>query len=82
MERDRTGELAPFPYGTILCYVRWVARKGQPAKWLTTPATEGLARRLARESGITEAEAHELIALLGPHNWSSLVREARILMKR
>jgi hypothetical protein len=37
------------------------------------------ARRLMSETGINEAQARELIAFLGPHNWSSLVREARIL---
>lgn len=35
--------------------------------------------RLVKETVITEAQARELIAFLGPHNWSSLLREARIL---
>jgi len=42
-------------------------------------ATEATARRLVDETGITDAQARELIALLGPHNWTSLLREARIL---
>lgn len=42
-------------------------------------ATDGAARRLVSETGITYAQASELIAFLGPYNWSSLVREARIL---
>ncbi|WP_167481003.1 hypothetical protein [Mesorhizobium waimense] len=44
------------------------------------PATDGLVRRLVSETGITEAQARELIAFLGPHNWSSLLREARFLV--
>jgi len=35
-------------------------------------------QRLIAETGITEAQAIELIAFLGL-NWSSLVREARLL---
>jgi hypothetical protein len=38
-------------------------------------------RRLVSETGITEAQARELIAFLAPHNWSSLMREARMLKK-
>ncbi|WP_167434333.1 hypothetical protein [Mesorhizobium helmanticense] len=42
----------------------------------------GLAmRRLVSETGITEAQARELIGFLGPYNWSSLMREARMLKK-
>jgi hypothetical protein len=37
-----------------------------------------LVLRLVREIGITEAQAIELVAVLGV-NWSSLVREARII---
>jgi hypothetical protein len=37
--------------------------------------------RLAKETGITEAEATDLVAILGM-NWSSLVREARLLKPR
>jgi hypothetical protein len=39
------------------------------------------ARELARETGITEAQARELIDLLGT-NRASLLREARLLKKR
>jgi hypothetical protein len=35
--------------------------------------------RLVKETGITEVEAREIVALLGVVNWSSLVREARLL---
>lgn len=38
-------------------------------------------RRLINETGITNAQATELISLLGL-NWSSLVREARILNQK
>lgn len=38
-------------------------------------------RRLADETNITEDQARELVATLGL-NWSSLVREARILAAR
>ncbi|MBB6411498.1 hypothetical protein [Mesorhizobium sangaii] len=41
-------------------------------------ATDGLARRLATETGIAEAQARELIDFLGL-NWASLLREARML---
>jgi len=36
-------------------------------------------QRLAKETGITEAQASELVAFLGPNNWPSLLREARII---
>jgi hypothetical protein len=39
------------------------------------------ARRLAADTGITLAQATELVRFLGPYNWSSLLREARILKK-
>ena len=49
---------------------------------LATPpsAVEGLTvvQRLMAETGITEAQAIELIAFLGL-NWSSLLREAKLL---
>ena len=49
---------------------------------LATPpsAVEGLTvvQRLMAETGITEAQAIELIALLGL-NWSSLLPEAKLL---
>ena len=38
-------------------------------------------QRLMGETGITEAQAIELIAYLG-HNWPSLVREAKLLIPR
>lgn len=38
----------------------------------------GLIQRLVKETGITEVEALDLITVLGV-NWSSLVREARLL---
>lgn len=37
--------------------------------------------RLANETGITEPQARDLISLLGL-DWSSLIREARLLAKR
>jgi hypothetical protein len=42
---------------------------------------EGIVRRLMAETGIPEAEASDLISLLGA-NWPSLVREARVIAKR
>ena len=41
-------------------------------------ALDDLVRRLVDETGITDAEAAELVAFLG-RNWASLLREARIL---
>ena len=38
-------------------------------------------QRLVEETGITEDQARELVALLGM-NWSSLLREARLLKQR
>ncbi|BCM19150.1 hypothetical protein MJ8_29220 [Mesorhizobium sp. J8] len=40
------------------------------------PSNAPTVARLVQETGITESQAWELIALLGP-NWSSLIREAR-----
>lgn len=37
-------------------------------------------KRLAREAGVTEAQAVYLVSLVGL-NWSSLTREARLLVK-
>ena len=48
-----------------------------------TDRSEGeafLVRRLVLEIGITEAQAVELVAILGT-DWSSLVREARVLRR-
>ena len=41
-------------------------------------AFDGVVKRLAAETGISEAQARELVLLLGV-DWSSLVREARML---
>jgi hypothetical protein len=40
-----------------------------------------LIQRLVKEAAVTETEASDLVMLLGV-NWSSLVREARLLKKR
>jgi hypothetical protein len=45
------------------------------------PARGMAVRRLVKETGITEAQAAELVSFLGPHSWASLLREARILKK-
>jgi hypothetical protein len=37
---------------------------------------------LVKETGISEEQARELVALLGMTNWTSLVREARLLNRR
>ena len=50
---------------------------------LGKPPTDGrvtMARRLVDETGITEAQARELVSFLGL-NWASLVREARLSKK-
>lgn len=39
---------------------------------------EGLIKRLMAETGISEAQARELVLMLGAE-WSSLIREARML---
>jgi hypothetical protein len=38
-------------------------------------------QRLVRETGITPEQARELVSILG-HDWSSLVREARLLTRK
>ncbi|WP_185973355.1 MULTISPECIES: hypothetical protein [unclassified Mesorhizobium] len=62
---------------------RWGARKGHPKmtdKQEKPPAaTDEVVRRLVDKTGITDAQARELVAFLGPNNWTSLLREARIL---
>lgn len=50
-------------------------------RWITETASGLAARRLVKETGITEAQATELVSFLGPHNWTSLLREASILRK-
>jgi hypothetical protein len=47
----------------------------------TPDGRPSLALRLAKETGITEAQALDLVVMLGA-NWSSLVREARFLNSR
>ncbi|ANN58169.1 hypothetical protein A9174_16380 [Mesorhizobium loti NZP2037] len=42
-------------------------------------ATDDVVRRLVNKTGITEAQARELVAFLGRNNWTSLLREAGIL---
>jgi hypothetical protein len=37
--------------------------------------------RLVKETGVTLEQARELVSLLGHGNWSSLVREARLLIR-
>jgi uncharacterized lipoprotein len=39
-----------------------------------------MVERLIQETGITEAQARELVSMLGT-DWSSLMREARLLTK-
>ena len=39
------------------------------------------ARRRATDTGITPAQAIELVGFLGAYNWTSLLREARMLKK-
>ena len=39
------------------------------------------ARRLVTDTGITPAQATELVSFLGAYNWSSLLREAGMLKK-
>lgn len=46
----------------------------------SNPALEEYVRLLVEKTGITEAQAAELIYLLGL-NWSSLVREAKAIKK-
>lgn len=45
-----------------------------------SPERIWLTRRLVEETGITQAQANQLVDLLGA-DWSSLVREARLLAR-
>lgn len=45
------------------------------------PKHIGVIQHLVREIGISEAQALELVALLGL-NWASLVREAKELLRK
>lgn len=45
-------------------------------------AMDDVVRRLVNKTGITDAQARELVAFLGPNNWTSLLREARILNQK
>jgi hypothetical protein len=47
-----------------------------------TKQIDFIVRRLTAEAGITEAQARELVAILGAYSWSSLLREARMLKGR
>ncbi|MER8458692.1 hypothetical protein NKH24_21765 [Mesorhizobium sp. M1300] len=38
--------------------------------------------RLVKETGITVEQARDLVSLLGSVHWASLIREARLLIKR
>jgi len=71
--------------GTIHLAGRWVTgrdiRQMVDEQGRPPAATDDMARRLARETGITEAQARELIDFLGL-NWASLLREARMLKNR
>ncbi|MBZ9734946.1 hypothetical protein LB534_26020 [Mesorhizobium sp. CA18] len=40
--------------------------------------TTSLVKRLVEQTGITEAQAHELALLIGL-NWNSLMREAKLI---
>ncbi|ESX85344.1 hypothetical protein NKH64_08065 [Mesorhizobium sp. M0999] len=42
-------------------------------------ASDLIVQRLVQEAGITDAQARELIVVLGVYNWASLLREARFL---
>jgi hypothetical protein len=45
------------------------------------PQNLGIVQRLVQEIGVTEAQALELVALIGL-NWASLVREAKELLRK
>ena len=45
------------------------------------PMNGQVIQRLVHETGVTHEQARELVALLGP-NWSSLVREAKLLNRK
>ncbi|RWF58367.1 MAG: hypothetical protein EOS66_08105 [Mesorhizobium sp.] len=48
------------------------------AKRDNNPTSHDVVKRLVRETGISEAQARDLVRLIGLH-WSSLVREAKLI---
>ena len=52
-----------------------------PGNWVSTEGKRLLIKRLVKEAGITQAQARQLVDALGP-NWSSLIREARIIAEQ
>ncbi|RWB77133.1 MAG: hypothetical protein EOQ50_09465 [Mesorhizobium sp.] len=48
------------------------------AKRDNNPPSHDVVQRLVRETGISEAQARELVRLIGL-DWSSLVREAKLI---
>ena len=45
------------------------------------PTPQDVVKRLVQETGISEAQARELVHLIGL-DWSSLVREAKLIASR
>ncbi len=43
------------------------------------PLDDPVIMRLIKETGITQEQAREIVSLLGTVNWSSLMREARLI---
>ena len=50
------------------------------AENVNVPTTKSVAVRLVDATGITEAQARDLISVLG-NNWPSLIREANLLLR-
>ncbi len=46
------------------------------------PSTLAAIKRLVEQTGVSEAQARTLIIMIGIANWSSLLREARIVKSR
>lgn len=55
-----------------------IAEGVRPMESAKAMALDATVQRLAKDTGITEQQALELILLLGL-NWASLVREAKLL---
>jgi hypothetical protein len=64
----------PTSYGSVTVIGKPMVEEGE-----RLAAMRQVVERLVRETGITDSQAIELVGFLGCANWSSLVREARLI---
>ncbi|WP_192177403.1 hypothetical protein [Mesorhizobium amorphae] len=57
----------------------WMADEPNKLQSVDGPLDDPVIMRLIKETGITQEQAREIVSLLGTVNWSSLMREARLI---